>query len=152
MVNTTAVLISATAKPMNKNDLVQVSANAPHHAGRIGYFQFSGKGPSTGVAVLSEQPCNDESSSHALFAVNQHHLLPVVGFLLMTRDGMFVAEDTGSGGYLSGFDKPYFGPLAKGVFTLDQAQKLVAIWNRSPSYGFVDMTIHPLVLGEVFGG
>lgn len=55
---------------MNKNDKVQVSSIATHHANRIGYFQFEGEGESVGTVVLSEQPVKCCAGNSVLFAVS----------------------------------------------------------------------------------
>lgn len=41
---------------LKHNQKCRVKETATHHAGRIGYFQFYGKGPSEGVVVLSAAP------------------------------------------------------------------------------------------------
>ena len=52
---------------MKKGQMVKVSSFAPHHANRIGYFQFYGKGPSEGVVVLADKP---DKNPRVLFAVD----------------------------------------------------------------------------------
>jgi len=41
---------------MEKNQRCVVSAAAPHHANRVGYFQFTGDGPANMWVVLSDKP------------------------------------------------------------------------------------------------
>jgi hypothetical protein len=54
---------------MQKNQKVVVANSAPHHAGRIGYFQFFGEGASKGVAVLSANP-SENGKAMTVFAVS----------------------------------------------------------------------------------
>lgn len=56
---------------LTKNQKCVIADSAPHHAGRTGYFQFFGKGPSEGCAILSA----DEKGT-VLFAVAKEHCLP----------------------------------------------------------------------------
>lgn len=55
---------------MNKNQKCIVSESSPHHANRVGYFQFYGTGSSNGVAVLTEEPVDPETESRTYFAVS----------------------------------------------------------------------------------
>lgn len=59
---------------MKVDTRIVVSHDAPHHAGRVGYFQFFGKGPSEGTMVLAEEPSKDTASrSQKLFAIDKRH-------------------------------------------------------------------------------
>jgi len=66
---------------------------------------------------------------------------------MLKKGNTFVNQDTASGGYLAAFDKPYFGPMGRSVFTLDEAKSLVVMWDKSPTYNFTGMTIHPIFVG-----
>jgi hypothetical protein len=49
---------------MEKNAKIVVSDHAPHHSGRVGYFQFYGTGVSNGAMVLATEP-----NGNNLFAI-----------------------------------------------------------------------------------
>lgn len=59
---------------MKKNQRCIVSENAPHHANRIGFFQFYGEGASAGVAVLATEPVDQRDGARVLFAVASNHI------------------------------------------------------------------------------
>lgn len=59
---------------MNKDQKVQVSSAAPHHSGRIGYFQFFGEGESSKCAVLAVEPSSVEPNPQRLFVVHKEHI------------------------------------------------------------------------------
>lgn len=58
---------------MKKNQRVRVKQTAPHHAGRVGYFQFAGEGSSEGTVVLAEEP-DKLGKPQTLFAVDSHNI------------------------------------------------------------------------------
>lgn len=56
-----------------KNQQYMVAATAPHHANRIGFFQFVSK---TNSVVLSTEPINkDHIGSKTLFVVDKNNLI-----------------------------------------------------------------------------
>lgn len=62
---------------MNHNTRIVVDASAPFHAGREGFFQFMGEGPSAGIAVLSTREFDDqlmEGQELLLFAVKLQYV------------------------------------------------------------------------------
>lgn len=59
---------------MKKDQKVQVSNAAPHHSGRIGYFQFFGEGASQKCAVLAVAPSSVEPNPQRLFVIHREHL------------------------------------------------------------------------------
>jgi hypothetical protein len=54
---------------MNKNTKCVVKISAPHHAERVGYFQFFGEGESSGTAVFTDAPVNQKKDTTTFFAV-----------------------------------------------------------------------------------
>lgn len=61
---------------MNKNQKVQVSDKSKYHAGKVGYLNFLGQGPSEGTAVLTHVP---DYGQHILnmFAVDKIYIKPI---------------------------------------------------------------------------
>lgn len=59
---------------MKPNQKCIVSSSAPHHANRIGYFQFYGEDSSKGTAVLASQPVNRHNETAVLFAVSVENI------------------------------------------------------------------------------
>jgi len=61
---------------MKVNQLCVVTSGAKHRAGRKGYFQFFGRGPSEGTAVLSAEPYTKGSGkAFTLFAVKDNEIV-----------------------------------------------------------------------------
>lgn len=63
-------------KNLPVNTRVQVSPDAPFHAGRIGYFQFYG-GPNHDVAVCTADQTESGSTTGEYFAVNPFNIWTV---------------------------------------------------------------------------
>jgi hypothetical protein len=56
---------------MKKDSKIVVNSNHPHHANKIGYFQFMG-GPNRDVVVCCESPsCCENGVSQVLFCIGE---------------------------------------------------------------------------------
>jgi hypothetical protein len=64
-------------KQMKRNQKCIVSEQNPRFPNRIRYFQFFGKGPSEGCAVLTNKPTLPWNDSGEYFVVNNNDILPV---------------------------------------------------------------------------
>lgn len=61
---------------IKKNQKVKVSLESKYHAGKVGYLNFLGEGPSKGTAVLTHEP---DIGQHILnmFAVDVLLIQPI---------------------------------------------------------------------------
>jgi hypothetical protein len=63
------VLSGEDVRELNENDLLEVTAEAPHHVGRKGYFSFAGTEGNEGLSGLS-----DFREKNRMFVVRREHL------------------------------------------------------------------------------
>jgi hypothetical protein len=63
---------------MNVNTKVQVSKDTTFHAaGKVGYFQFNGEGPSQGLVILTDKPTKEGDRSGTYFVVEADAICPI---------------------------------------------------------------------------
>ncbi len=63
---------------MEKNQKIRVSDSAPHHAGRVGYFQFLGTEVSAGCAICANDPTKEGvNNCMNVFVVDEKNLIAV---------------------------------------------------------------------------
>lgn len=60
---------------MEINQKCVIRSDHQFHPGRVGFFQFFGKGESQGCVVLSEKPTSKEDKSTTYFAVGRDDIV-----------------------------------------------------------------------------
>ncbi len=75
--STVAKNIGAVVTSINQNQRCVVAATAPHHANRVGFFQFFGKGNTAGCAVLTAEPISAFNNTGTYFAVDVADVQPL---------------------------------------------------------------------------
>lgn len=61
---------------MNRNQKCIVSHMHPRFPARVGFFQFFGEGPNTGLAILTDEPVLPKNESGTYFVVGRAELFP----------------------------------------------------------------------------